>query len=476
MSLLLLFKNTGTGAVTGTVAKALSNATLNASGTLDSSGSLASTLSNATLSSSGNVINPATGTLAVTLSNATLSSSGTLNSSGSLASTLSNATLNASGFSGQGLNGVVNVTLEGVRSFAAGIAAEPYRPLSAVQTFIQPLVIPTDVSNTIVLGIHPSDVIIRSALIAAFADMRANPWVLDRVFASLVQDSLTTKDKGQRELQAAKNWFLRTNIPVLVAPVMDEFKTPCLSITLVDSSEVTNETTTSDTHYESFEYDYSTSPALTLGFTPQSYNPLTGEIVLGPNTLPSGVYVGPGMMIVDKYGLAHEILRMGETTDAFYIAPNVQANFNGAVLKGIRPSVITSVESSSFRETYRIGLHVGAEPAYLIWLHSIVVFALLRYKEVLLEGRGFERSTFSSSDFSRDTAFETENIFTRYLTISGHVRQYWPKIVSRPIDVVQSEFRVSGEDADVKLADTGEDPNEALWMGNLDSIDASKRK
>jgi len=504
--------------VTGTLARTLANATLVASGTLDSTGSLARTLANATLSASGALVYSgtvartlanatlnasgtldSTGTLARTLADATLNAAGTLDSTGSLARTLSNATLNASGISidpitgslartlagdtlsgvgffGQGYNGTLNVTLGGVQSFTTGDSLEPYRPFSSVQAFIQPMNIPTDVSNTIVLGIHQSDVIIRSAIITALADMRANPWVLDRVFASLVQDSLTAKDKGQRELQAAKNWFLRTNIPVLVTPVMDEFKTPCISITLVDSSEVPSEATTSDTHYEPFEYDDSTSPALTTGFTPQSYNPLTGEITLAPDALPPGVYVGPGMLIVDKYGTAHEILRMGDSTDQFYIAANVQANFNGAVLKGIRPSIITSVESSSFKETYRIGLHVGAEPAYLIWLHSIVVFALLRYKEVLLEGRGFERSTFSSNDLSRDTVFETENIFTRYLTISGHVRQYWPKIVSRPIDVVQGEFRVSGEDADVRLADTGEDPNEALWMGNLDSIDASKRK
>lgn len=365
----------------------------------------------------------------------------------------------------------------------------PLNSTEAQVVLIKALELPLPDALTKIAGIHQSDVIIRSALTAALADIRANPWLLDYVFASLPQDQITWKEYGEKSLQQAKEWFLKTNVPVKLVPVLNELEAPCITISLVESSEAVPETTTSDTHYEPFESNGQTWPALTKPFTPSKYLPATGIVTLKKNTLPTNITLAAGMFIIDKVGRPHEILEVYDER-SFKISPNTVADFRNSVIKSRKPSWVTSVESSSFRETYRIGVHVGGEPVRLTWLHSIVVFALLRYKEALLEARGFERSTFQSSDFARENQFETELVFSRFLNVSGYVRQYWPKVVAPVIDAVRLQeldgsagIAVSGvtsdgetEGTDVTLEGTGTSPDEALWAGNLDSLTSQKKK
>lgn len=358
--------------------------------------------------------------------------------------------------------------------FTISGGAGDFLPYPQTEAMIKPLELPLADSLTKIVGIHQSDVIIRSALTAAIADLRANPWLLNYVLASLPQDTLTWKEYGENSVQQAKQWFLRTNIPVKIVPVLNELIVPCITISLVSSSEVTQESTIGDVHSDAFEQTSTPWPALTTPFTPTSYNQSTGIMVIP--VLPDDIYMAPGMYVVDKVGRPHEILEV-LTSTSLKIQPGTVADFRDATLKSGRSGLVTSIESSSFRESYRIGVHVGGDPAPLVWLHSIVTFILLRYKEALLEARGFERSTHSSSDFQRDVQFESELVFSRYLELTGYVRQYWPKAVASPIDaVVMDPIRVSGENASVKVADAGVDPDEALWVGDLDTINPARRK
>lgn len=290
------------------------------------------------------------------------------------------------------------------------------------------------------LGIFQSDIIIKSAIDAALSDLRNNPWLLDYVFSSLPQDALTWKEYGEKSVQTAKSWFLKTAIPVKLVPVLNELQVPCITISLLDSSEVTGESSLGDIHFESTEAVNSTWPPLTTVFAPKSYQASTGVVVL--KSLPETVSLQPGMFIIDANGKEHEILKVtGDLT--FEIAANTVANFKKSVLKSHKPSIIVNLESSFFRESYRIGIHVGGEPGPLSWVHSIVVFALLRYKQALLEARGFERSSFQSSDFSREQQYETEMVFSRYITITGNVKQYWPKYIGPVIDGVKVDVSMN---------------------------------
>ena len=314
------------------------------------------------------------------------------------------------------------------------------------------------------LGIHPSDVIIRTAIVAALADIRANPWLLDYVFAALPRDEQTYKDYGEKSVARAKEWFLKTDIPVSMVPRIDEGRWPRITISLADSQEVEN--TLGDVHSTPIEYiQNGTWAALTSPFTPMYYTPATGKIKL---PAVGGLVVGPGMYIIDHNGNEHEILVV-ESDSVVYIAENTMADFRGCVIKGVKPTIAVHLESAAFKETYNIGVHVGQEPVYLTWLHSIVSFALLRYRKSLLEGRGFERTSFNSSDFRREETFESELVFSRYITITGYVRNYWPSHVVPTINTTYQPIKVNPADQlptgpnDVNAAD-------ALWVGENDVL------
>lgn len=318
------------------------------------------------------------------------------------------------------------------------------------------------------LGIHQSDVIIRSAIVAAIADMRANPWLIDYVFSSLPRDDQTWKDYGEKSVQKAKEWFLKTDIPVSMVPRIDEGRWPRITISLADSQETEN--TLGDVHYEPVQFvDSDEWPALTNFFTPTSYDPQTGKIVL-PTEITNELKVVKGMYLIDTVGKEHLIIGQDET--GIYIQSGTIVDFRQALVKGVKPTTAVFLESAAFRETYHIGVHVGGEPVYLTWLHSIVSFALLRYRQALLEARGFERSYITSSDFIKNDTFEGELVFSRYITIQGIVRNYWPKAVTSTINDTSSSSALKVNPAD-KLPDTKDDvkKEDALWIGENDDLD-----
>lgn len=284
-------------------------------------------------------------------------------------------------------------------------------------------------------GIHQSDIIIRSAIILAIEDMRANPWLLDWVFTSLPRDTDTAQEYGFAEAERAKEWFLRTNIAVFLNTHVNDLKFPCVSISLQSSGE--SETQLGDVHYEPNELNGSAWNPLTPKFTPTSYDVATGRMVVPDLPL----IIARKQLVVDKLNNAYEILQVNDR-NTFYITPGIIADFTGAVIKGQKPAYIAAIESVNYRETYLIGCHAQGEPVYLVYLHSIMVFILNRYKERYLERRGLERTILKSSDFAKNDALDPEFIYSRYIELSGNVRQYWPKDITERIQAVIPQLRV----------------------------------
>ncbi len=313
-------------------------------------------------------------------------------------------------------------------------------------------------------GIFQPDLKLRAGLIQALQDLRANPWLLDYAFLSMQTDSLTAGQYAA-EVESAKSWFLKTNIPVLITPVLDKPKLPCVTIKLQGSSEA--ETTLGDVHYVSTELDPDAPwEPLCAPFTPIGFNPTTGVMKLSLTDL-ARVPISPGFYVIDANGGQHQILEVYDD-DSFKVAGS--GDFRGAVVKGEPPSKVRHLESMTTKEDLQVGLHVSGEPVYLHWLHSIIVFCLLRYKETYLEAQGLERTAFDSTDFDRNMDFEAELVFSRYVNLRGFVRQYWEKDYRERINTTTGAIRVIGGDR--LPSDTP--PDTALWIGEYDTLSPRK--
>jgi hypothetical protein len=323
---------------------------------------------------------------------------------------------------------------------------------------VKSLELPLPDSLTSSLGIFQSDVIIRTAIVAAIADLRANPWLLDYVFASLPKDSMTMSQYGEQEVSRAKEWFLGTDIPVIMYPNLDAAKLPCISISLLESSE--NAATVGDIHYEPSEETDAGWPVLFGPFTPSNYNAGTGVMQINANGFELMEDI---QCVVDSKGNEYPIT---ETYDdnTFAIAAGTVADFTDATIRSPKPAFVAQLESIEFKESYNLGSHVQAEPVHLTYLHSILTFILLRYKLALLDVRGFTRSVVSASDFQLNGQYGKENVFSRFTTLTGYVRQYWPGSVNPKIAAIATQLVVENTDH----VAAGDSVTTSTWIGDKD--------
>jgi hypothetical protein len=313
-------------------------------------------------------------------------------------------------------------------------------------------------------GIFQPDVIIRTALLAGIKDIRANPWLLNYVFNSLPQDALTTGEYGASAVEEAKKWFLDNDVKVSLDVRLDQAVTPCVTIGLMSHDEVEN--TIGDVHYEPVEEAGSDWPVLAGPFSPTAYSQATGIMSL-PASVTELVSLSTQMVIVDARGNSYPITEVFDD-GSISIQQNTVADFSNAVVKAAKTPMLVAIESASFRDTYQIGCHAAGEPIYAIYLQSIVEFILLRYRESFLEARGFERSAVAAGDFhKRDDLSEPESFFSRYITLTGYVRNSWPK--GRGYRMLSSSGTVQIIDGQHVPVD---DPTTQNWVGDLDNVDS----
>src|SRR6266700_2125388 len=153
-------------------------------------------------------------------------------------------------------------------------------------------------------GIIPGDLVLKTAIEAALTDLRNNPFLLDYLFNWYPLDDLSANAPfkyGDTERARAKKWFLEHEIFVSINTRTDDLKFPMFSIGLQSSQEA--EMTLGDVDYEISEQvaieEIVATPAPILGpFTPQSYDPTTGKVVLPTGMTTANVFVN--MILLDN--------------------------------------------------------------------------------------------------------------------------------------------------------------------------------
>jgi hypothetical protein len=132
---------------------------------------------------------------------------------------------------------------------------------------------------------------------------------------------------------------------------------------------------------------------------------------------------------------------------AFILEQNLTIN---ATMMAVVPQFqyyIARREHTFFQETYFIGCHVHGDPQALLWLWSLVLYSILRYRESLLEANGFTQSSLSSGDMAPDQYMSTEGgemVWTRPITLTGMVENSWLKTPTRVIESIALREKGAG--------------------------------
>lgn len=289
------------------------------------------------------------------------------------------------------------------------------------------------------MGIFQSDLKIRTAIELGLEDLGKNPWLIQDILGECVHDRYLKDKYGQKQIDAASEWFKNNKIEVVMGYRNDKARLPCISIVLGSSNEKDE---------MKFMGDASPGkiillpneigkpiPYIVPPFTPTSYNSATGEVGIDPMHI-SDIGISAGMILVNpRNGNGYVIEDVSADTITIQSGLNIVAD-----LLAIVPQYQyyrANIEHSYFQETYNIGCHVHGDPQTLLWLHSIVLYSIMRYRESLLEAKGFGQSTISSSDMAPDQNFTTpggEQAWARYITITGQVENTWIKTPRRIIE------------------------------------------
>lgn len=296
------------------------------------------------------------------------------------------------------------------------------------------------------MGILATDILIKTMIEAAFADLRKNQWIIDDIYADLAADPFAKVEYGYKEVMQAKEWFLENNMDVYLTNRIDTPRFPCVTVVRLSSREMQERDAMGDEG--SLEEIDPTEEGITpqsqvtySSITPKAYNKAKGIV-----TMPDGQTTDnmlAGQFLVSKKNAKAYVISKVLSDKTFMIAPGTDEDFTEAYV--IPPTNIWNLqkELTFLEESFAIGLHAQSDVNQAIWLRQLVQYIFLRYKEAYLERRGFELSTFTTGSIDVNPHFNgTEQVYSCMLTLSGQVEGNFIKYAAPKLQAAKGGIRI----------------------------------
>jgi hypothetical protein len=313
-------------------------------------------------------------------------------------------------------------------------------------------------------GIFQGDIFIKAAIENGMDDMRKNPWLIDHMLGDLASNPYTAAKYGQKQIDACKEWFLNNKINVFMRGRDDKDELPCITIEIGSSNEKEPMKSMGDSSSETVvlmpQEIGKPIPFVVKPFD-TSYENSTGHV-----PVPSGLdSVAIGMILVDpSTGHGYQIIGMDD--EGVFIEEDLELDTTRFAIIPQFQFYKARVEHTFFQETYNVGCHVHGDPQVLLWLESIVLYSILRYRESLLEANGFAESVVSRGNPDLNGNFATEGgetAWSRYITLSGQVENTWIKSPRRVIEKATVKDGMTGGITIMSNLDSTFDATQEAW-------------
>lgn len=279
------------------------------------------------------------------------------------------------------------------------------------------------------MSIWCGDVFIKTAIELGLKDIKENPWLIEDIFSDFIENPLLNQKYGMKEVDKAKSFIANNKIHIFMAHRIDSEEFPCVTIAVGNSDEDKSLATLGDLDIDSQEYTSEQIgkpiPWIVKPFDIVGYDQSNGEVILPK--LNEFKYINEGMILVNANNGDGYIINSKKGTNKIYIDEGVELD---GTRFGISPKYTTYMakrERIISQESYSIGCHVHGDTSNLLFLFPIVKYALLRYRESLLEAQNFQLSGIKCSDIIKNNSFETDNVFSRFITLYGQVEESWVK-------------------------------------------------
>ena len=283
-------------------------------------------------------------------------------------------------------------------------------------------------------GIFQGDIIIKTMIELGIQDMRANPWLLDHMLFELTANPYYSQKYGTAQVNSCKEWFANNEIDIVMNGRKDRDRYPCVTIEMGPSSEKSDMKSMADLSAEKIVL-MPTTVGKTIPYVIPAFTIVGYDIGSGYIQIPSNIdltKIAIGMTIVDPLSSTGYVINDIDG-GGVYINPGTTISVNSFAILPSKPFFEARIEHAFMQESYKIGCHSHGDPQVMLWLHSIVLYSIFRYRESLLEACGFAESIVSSGGVENNGDVEAE--WSRYINLSGQVENSWVKSPRRFVEV-----------------------------------------
>ncbi|NJO48126.1 MAG: hypothetical protein HC840_00255 [Leptolyngbyaceae cyanobacterium RM2_2_4] len=289
------------------------------------------------------------------------------------------------------------------------------------------------------MGIFQLDLTVKTAIELGIEDMRRNPWLIDHMLGDCL-DNPYLKDKyGQKQIDACKEWFLNNQIDIYMRGRNDKDRMPMIAITPGPAPEKIDMKHMADQSTETLvlmpQQIGKPIPYIVKPFTPLGYDMSTG-IVQVDDDVKGMSGVAAGMILVDP-AQGQGFVIQDYDDQGIHIEPGIQLDASQLAVVPQYQFYKARVEHTFFQESCDISCYAHGDPQVALWLHSIALYSILRYRESLLEAQGFSESSVSNSPLMEDQYYQGadgEQAFVRSIQLSGQTEYSWIKSPRRVLE------------------------------------------
>jgi len=295
------------------------------------------------------------------------------------------------------------------------------------------------------MSLHFPELIIESIIRESLATLRRDTSTLNHLLSVFTEDYISKK-YGQEEIEKLKKIIQTRDIAVVHALAEVAARENSISIQLASENEATNLAAIDDfVDDEEVPFDTTEDIASQIkvsNVTITSYDEISGIAYIDDADDLTDAYAF--MMYEDSNGVEFEILGLVKDTGnkQLFFAPYSEIDYSG---DGMIKSVFDykQFESRGVRTQVTITIGIHTKNALLTkYIYQLVKFFIVSHKKELIE-RNFINATFSGSDFSRNTQYMADHVFTRFLTITGQVEDEWRSDQVIPIESAEIVVQVA---------------------------------
>ena len=300
--------------------------------------------------------------------------------------------------------------------------------------------------------IAQSDLLIYTALKVGLNDLRKNKFLLDEAYANITTDPYLKDLYGQKEVENFKA-FVDKKIFIFTEhrpPGKASF--PCIVIKVGGGQEDAPKDALGDSYQQDI-VDPSTlggvfqSPQILLGpVTPIEYDQLTGQVTFDSNVNLETSHVFEGQYVYDEVNQKAYQIQLVIDSSNLLLESNLSPppNLTGLTIRTSQNAVGHTLRSIWVWENHTISVF-ATQVHEILYLWTLVMYMLLRYKKQLWDARNFAITTMSYSEIYRASApDDPNNLYGRDISIRGRVEHSVIETTTPLIEGIIPDIKIDG--------------------------------